>query len=306
MAYLLVHTEGDSEANNYGMALVWTSPHQARVSIMEEALATLSACISSGPDWPYVLAQLYKGSNHTSLHKDKHLGILPWGKAEESPHGQISQLEVCQLLSARPRVVDPVGLNGCDQSVTINLPELLHSRSSVTTDEHPHLQIDIPLPTPEEPEHTTLPLGRASGTPVDNIPKTLWKPWITLMAEVNDLINQGMADDYNHEPEHSTMGEEAAAGTDIPLLPKAEVSAPPLDTSSQASVEEMETSQESDPINVYSPMAAGSNCSNSPTIDLTELQADANLAANHMLSIKRSSDLERQQAIWNFKALLCQ
>ena len=102
MAYLLVHTEGDSEAESYGMALVWTSPHQARVSMMEEALGTLSACISSGPNWPYVFAQLYKGSNHTPLPKDKHLGILPWGKVEESPHGQISQLKVCQLLSARP------------------------------------------------------------------------------------------------------------------------------------------------------------------------------------------------------------
>ena len=88
--------------------------------------------------------------------------------------------------------------------------------------------------------------------------------------------------------------------------PKAEVSAPPLDTSSQVSVEEMETSQESNPINVYSPMAAGSNHSDSRTIDLTELQADANLAANHMLSIKRSSDLERQWAIWDFKVSLCQ
>ena len=100
MAYLLVHTEGNSEAKSYGMALVWTSPHQARVSMMEEALGTLSACISSGPNWPYVFAQLYKGSNHTPLPKDKHLGILPWGKAEESPYGQISQLKVCQLLSA--------------------------------------------------------------------------------------------------------------------------------------------------------------------------------------------------------------
>ena len=27
MAYLLVHTEGDSEAQSYGMALVWISPH---------------------------------------------------------------------------------------------------------------------------------------------------------------------------------------------------------------------------------------------------------------------------------------
>ena len=41
-------------------------------------------------------------------------------------------------------------------------------------------------------------------------------------------------------------------------------------------------------------------------IDLTELQADANLATNHMLSIKRSSGLERQWAIWDFEASLCQ
>ena len=126
------------------------------------------------------------------------------------------------------------------------------------------------------------------------------------MAEVNDLINRGIADDCNCEPEHSTMGEEAAARTDIPPLPKAEVSAPPLDTSSQASVEEMETSGESNPINIYFPMAASSNCSDSPTIDLMELQADANLATNHMLSIKRSSDFKRQWVIWGFEASLHQ
>ena len=80
MAYLLVHTEGDSEAKSYGMALVWASPHQAQVSTMGEPLGTLSACISSGPDWLYLFAQLYKGSNHTPLPKDKHLGVLPQGK----------------------------------------------------------------------------------------------------------------------------------------------------------------------------------------------------------------------------------
>ena len=113
-------------------------------------------------------------------------------------------------------------------------------------------------------------------------------------------------DDYNSKPEHSTMGEEASAGADVPPSLKVEVLAPPLDTSSQASVEEMDTSQESNPINIYSPMAAGSNHSDSPMIDLTELQTDANLAANHMLSILRSSDLERQWAIWDFEASLCQ
>ena len=101
MAYLLVRVEDASEAEGYGIALVWISPHQAWASTMEEALGILSTCISSGPDWPYVLTQLYEGANHAPLPKDKHLSILPQGKAE-SPCGQISQLKVCQLLSTGP------------------------------------------------------------------------------------------------------------------------------------------------------------------------------------------------------------
>ena len=102
MAYLLVCTGDTSKAKGYGLALVWISLHQVRASTMEEAIGTLSACISSGPDWPYALAQLYEGSNHTPLPKDKHISVLPQGKVKESPYGQISQLEVCQLLSTRP------------------------------------------------------------------------------------------------------------------------------------------------------------------------------------------------------------
>ena len=82
MAYLLVHTGDASGTESYGLVLVWISSHQARASTMEEAIGKLSACISSGPDWPYVLARLYEGSNHTPLPKDKHLGILPKGKVQ--------------------------------------------------------------------------------------------------------------------------------------------------------------------------------------------------------------------------------
>ena len=144
MAHLLVCTGDASGTESYGFALVWLSPHQAQASTMEEAIGTLSTCISSGPNWPYVLARLYEGSNHTPLPKDKHLGILPKGKVEESPYGQISQLKVCQLLSARPQVIYPVGLNGLDQPVTIDLPELLHNGSSITTYEHPIWQLTFP------------------------------------------------------------------------------------------------------------------------------------------------------------------
>ena len=216
MAYLLVKVEDTSEVEGYGMALVWISPHQAQASTMEEALEILSTCVSSGPDWPYVLTQLYEGTNHAPLPKDKHLGILPQGKAE-SPCGQISQLEVCQLLSARPQVVYLMGLNGGDQSVTINLPGLLHSSSSVTTDEHPYIKIDIPSPTPEEQDGVNLALGGGHTTQTIAMPKTPWKPRVTLMAEVGELLTGGMTEDYDHEPEHSITVKELATEADIPI-----------------------------------------------------------------------------------------
>ena len=82
MAYLLVKVEDISEVEGYGMVLVWISPHQAWASTIEKALEILSTCISSGPDWPYILTQLYEGTNHALLPKDKHLSVLPQGKVE--------------------------------------------------------------------------------------------------------------------------------------------------------------------------------------------------------------------------------
>ena len=77
LAYLLVWTGDTLEAQHYGMSLVWISPNQVQAPTMEEAVRALSAYISSRPDWPYALMQLYEGPSHTPLPKDKHLGILP-------------------------------------------------------------------------------------------------------------------------------------------------------------------------------------------------------------------------------------
>ena len=63
---------------------------------------------------------------------------------------------------------------------------------------------------------------------------------------------------------------------------------------------------ESNPIHDSPTAVAYSSHSDSPIMDLPELQANANLAVNHMLSIRRSSDLKRQQAIWDFEALVHQ
>ena len=194
-----------------------------------------------------------------------------------------------------------MGLNGGDQSVTIDLPGPLHRGSSVTTDEHPYIKIDIPSPIPEEQDGANPPLGGGHATQTIAMPKTPWKPRVTLTAEVGELQTQGMTEDYDHEPEHSAMVKELATKADISPPPKMEVPALPLDTSSQASVLETEASLESNPIHDSPTAVAYSSLSDSPTMDLPELQANAHLAINHMLSIKRSLDLERQQAIWTLR-----
>ena len=127
---------------------------------MEEAVVKVAACPSSGTDWPYALAQLYKGSCHAPFPKGKHLGILPQGKAEETSCGWISQLDICQLLSASLQVVYPSGLNRHDEPIITTLPELLSSSISIIASEHPYLEIDIP---PKEESNTkALPIGEAS------------------------------------------------------------------------------------------------------------------------------------------------
>ena len=180
------------------MSLVWISPNQVMVPTMEEAVGTLSAYISSRPDWPYALMQLYEGSSHTPLPKDKHLGILPQGKAEGSPYGQISQLEVCQLLSCRPQVIYPVGLNGTDEPVTTTLPEQLHSGASIITYKHPYMRIDIPPPPLEELGCPTSLVDKVNTITATNSPRTPPKPRISMATEVNNLLTWAMADKSSH------------------------------------------------------------------------------------------------------------
>ena len=222
---------------------------------MVEPLEMLSSLTSKGSDWPYVLIQLYEGTNYMPLPKDRHVCILPQGK-EESPSGQIIQLKICQLLSAGPSIVFPIELNEGNQSVTIDLPESLHTGSSVTTDEYPYIEVNIPTLVPEEQDSASLPLGGKHDTPTTTQPKTPWKPRVTLRAEVNDLIDQGMMDNYDQESEHSVMAEVPATEADASLPLKMEKPVLSLDTCSQASVAEMEASVESNPISALPTAAA--------------------------------------------------
>ena len=306
IAYLLVCTGDAFEAQNYRVSLVWISPYQVWVSTMEEVIGTLSAYISSRPDWPCALVQLYEGFSHIPLPKDKHLGILSQWKAEESPYGWISQLEVYQLLSTGPPVIYPVGLNGNNELVMTTLSELLHSSASITTNKHLYMRINIPPPPLEEPKCTTLLVDEVHTIPAANSPKTPRKPRVSIAAEVNDLLTWVMVNESSHKSEHSPIGKAATVEAVTSPPHKSEVSPLLVDTSSQASMEEAEASLEGLPANISPIATACSSSSASPSVDPTELWTNANMAADHMLHMKRSTDLKRQSVIWELGLLLHQ
>ena len=242
--------------------------------------------------------KLYKGSSHTPLPKDKHLGILPQRKVEESPYGQISQLKVCQLLSAGPQIVHPVGLNGGGKPVMVTLPEPLSSSASITANEHPYMRINIPPPPLEEPECTTLPVDKAHTIPATNSSQTPPKPRVSIVAEVNDLLTWAMADESSCKSNHSPIGKVATVEAVTSPPRKSEASPWPVNTSSQVGMEEAEASLEGLPTNISPIATTCSSRSASLSVDPIELWTNANMATDHMLCIKRSADLKRQQVIW--------
>ena len=240
MAYLLVWVDDTPNTKPYGLALVWVSPLQARAAAMVEALDTLATFAFEGPDWPYTLIQLYESANHMPLLANKHLGVLSQEKME-SLSGQISQLKIYQLQSTRSLVVVPMELNGGEQAITVDLPEPLCTGSSVTTDEHPYIEVNIPSPTMEDQGCMTPSQGRQHDTLPITIPKT---PRITLTTEVTELLDRGMTDNYDQESEHSIMADHT---TQAEVSPTQKMEEPllHLETSSQMSVDGTDVSVES-------------------------------------------------------------
>ena len=266
MAYLLVQVDDIPDARTYGLALVWVHLLQARVAVMADAFDTLATFAYKGPDWPYTLIQLYEGANHMPLPANKHLGVLTPEKME-SLSRWISQLEIHQLLSAGWLVVVPMELSGGEQAVTVNLPEPLCTSSSVTSNKHPFIEVNIPSPTTEDQGCTTPFPGRQGETLPTTITKTPWQPRIALVTQVTELLDRGMTDNYDWESEHFVAAEHA---TQVETSPTQKMEEPllPLETSSQTSVDGMDVSVESIPANATLVTAVHSSQSDSPIEEL--------------------------------------
>ena len=297
IAYLLVRTENATKDRHYGISLVWVNPNQVRAATMEETVKKLAACPSSGTNWPYSLAQLYKGPCHAPLPKDKHLGILPQGKVEETSCGQISQLKVCQLLTTSPQAIYPIDLNGHDEPIITTLPEPLDSGISIIASEHIYLGIDIPSPPVEELDQKIPPLGKVPTILITSPHKSPPKSEGSMTTEVSNLLSQAVLEVSSCESKHSSPRRPTTAA--VPMTPpqKPEVPLQAVDTSSQASIDEAEAPLEDLPTNI-SPIAAVSRSrSISPLVDLAELWTNANRAIDSLLNNKRSIDIRRQRAV---------
>ena len=104
-----------------------------------------------------------------------------------------------------------------------------------------------------------------------------------MATQVDNLLTQAMADTSSCKSEQSSPEKTAtvAATTSPPCRP--EVTTLPANTSSQASVEEVEGSLEDVPTNISPIAAAYSSGSISPPMDLLELQTNTNRAIDNML-----------------------
>ena len=248
--------------------------------------------------------QLYEGLDHALLPKGKHLGILSQGEVEETLRGWISQLNIHQLLSTGPQVIYPSSLNGHDKPIITTLPEPLSSSKSIITNEHFYLEIDISFK--RELDTKALLIGEASIILKTTPPKSSPEPKCSMATEVDNLLTQAMADTSSCESKQSSPEKTTtvAATTSPPC--RSEVTTPPANTSSQASIEEAEGSLEDVLTNISLIAAAYSSRSISPPMDPSKLLANANKSIDNMFHLKGTLNAKRQKAAWELGALVCQ
>ena len=131
---------------------------------MEEAVGKLTAWPPVDLIGPTPWCNYTRDTPYVPLPKEGNLDILPQKGAEVTPCGQISQLEVHQLLIAGQQVAYPIGLNRCEEPIIISLPEPLANGVSLTRGKSVYLEIDIPPSPAEEPDWKVPPIGKVSTT----------------------------------------------------------------------------------------------------------------------------------------------
>ena len=105
---------------------------------------------------------------------------------------QISQLNICQLLSTGPQVIYPSSFNRHEKPIIITLPQPLSSNKSIITNKHSYLEIDISFK--RELDTKALLIGEASIILKTAPPKSSPEPKCSMATEIDNFLTQAMAD----------------------------------------------------------------------------------------------------------------
>ena len=127
-----------------------------------------------------------------------------------------------------------------------------------------------------------------------------------MTTEVSNLLSQAALEASSCESQHLSPRRPTTAVVFMSLQHKPEDPPQPANTSSQASIDEGETSLEDILPNISPITAVSGSGSISPPVDLTELQTKTNKALDDLLSTKGSIDARRQRAVWELGVMLHQ
>ena len=161
-----------------------------------------------------------------------------------------------------------------------------------------YLEIDIPSLPMEEPDQKIPPLGEVSTILITSPHKSPQKSEGSMTMEVSNLLSQAVLEAFNCESKCSSPRRSTTAVVLMTPPQKPEGLPQTVDTSSQASIEETEASVEDIPTNISSIATVSRSGSVSPSMNLAELQTNANRALDYLLNTKGSIDARRWRAVW--------
>ena len=227
----------------FGLATVWTHPHQAQLSSLDEVAKKLTLLIDLGDNWVYTFMRLNEDSQHVPLSNEGHLSAMIDGLPSRSTCWHLCQLEVCKLLQHLDQVVYPEGLNRGLELVQASLSgSLIQSMDMLGKPalKPSSLLVDLSWGTPGD--HTCKASATCSmSTPTSSSHLAIECPpttdsHISMTAEVQDLLSHAMLDTSSQVSGVSTLKRLSSAALGAPPSTRMEDSSKPIATFPQASL----------------------------------------------------------------------
>ena len=236
------------------------------------------------------------------------------GNTSIIPCRKICQLEAHQLLSSGSQVVYPEGLNGCQVRVVTSLPELLSNGMTMLGGKPTFLQVDLSQSATKEQESKATSLGSGSSPPLATSPTRALplkaESQISMTLEVSKLLSQAVLDTSALASGSSTPRRPGSLPLAITLPLKLEDSAKPVDTSSQVSIPDDVEMDDHTLEDIHAspspPVKTPGSSSEAPSLNVTQLQEEANKALGHLLVTRSSINTCQRKQVSDFGMALHQ